>query len=475
MKHVLDAQIYQMPVGQGGFHRASIITYGAEDLFRLPHWNHGSEINSFELVYDCGGTPGLLRRWIQSTYGMNWRRRKPNAIDVLVLSHLHADHINGFREFVATTNVPIKRLIIPHYDDEALLTLLARVASDTNSIEAVTDVAEVVESRGRWFMERGVEEVVFVRPGDGDEILPPEVPLPIEGPSRWEVIHDDKFEGVRGADHEYSLRIYGTRRLETTAGGQKSIASGSIIQPTAHGAVNHLLPWYVIPYCRRPRDEDVERRRAYVAAIDAILDRTTHKSKSIVIAPSQADKVLKRLRQAFEEYVDGRQRSFNELSVSIYSGTLTRNLVEGRLNRGIFGDPVNFQSDPDHIAVDAVGGELLKALHPYVHFARAASGYGWILTGDSDLRDPNDPWYRIFSPLSEVSTFFQLPHHGSRGNIRNLSAVSKAQYFFATADDDDPKHPHPDVVGMVQNSGKGVHIVGEEHHSLINSRVFLGF
>ncbi len=86
------------PVGQGAFYSER-------------HFVNGSE---FTVVYDCGSTTlkkDELSRKIKSIFP------KSHSIDVLFISHFHADHINGIEFLKEHCN--IKRVVLPLLDESA--------------------------------------------------------------------------------------------------------------------------------------------------------------------------------------------------------------------------------------------------------------------------------------------------------------------------------------------------------------------
>ncbi|MEI6142783.1 MAG: MBL fold metallo-hydrolase [Mariniphaga sp.] len=86
------------PVGQGAFYSER-------------HFLRGGE---FTVVYDCGSSTMRtidLEKKIKSTFPKN------NQIDILFISHFHADHINGIEAL--KQHCVIKKVIIPLLDDEA--------------------------------------------------------------------------------------------------------------------------------------------------------------------------------------------------------------------------------------------------------------------------------------------------------------------------------------------------------------------
>ncbi|MCH6233982.1 MBL fold metallo-hydrolase [Cognataquiflexum rubidum] len=86
------------PIGQGAFYSER-------------HYIRGTE---FTIVYDCGSTTlqgKKFERKIKSTFP------KDHSIDVLFISHFHADHINGIEILAKHCN--IKKVVLPLIDNTA--------------------------------------------------------------------------------------------------------------------------------------------------------------------------------------------------------------------------------------------------------------------------------------------------------------------------------------------------------------------
>lgn len=97
------------PVGQGAFFS-----------------EHFDDVDkSFTIVYDCGSLtldPLSMRSKVNSSF------RKDQVIDVLFISHFHADHINGI-DFLKN-QCRIKNVVIPYLNEEAkILTRIENYAS----------------------------------------------------------------------------------------------------------------------------------------------------------------------------------------------------------------------------------------------------------------------------------------------------------------------------------------------------------
>lgn len=99
------------PIGQGAFYTE----------------RHNFSGTEFTIVYDCGSTTHKgkkLERKIKSTFPKN------HSIDILFISHFHADHINGIE--ILSKHCKIKKVVLPLIDDTAKILLKVTNLIDSN-------------------------------------------------------------------------------------------------------------------------------------------------------------------------------------------------------------------------------------------------------------------------------------------------------------------------------------------------------
>jgi hypothetical protein len=112
------------PVGQGAFYTERHILDKEED-------------KNFTIVYDCGSSkPKLIEAMVKKAFSKN------DEIDVLFISHFHADHINGIGFLKERCN--IKRVVMPFIDEEAkvLLKICCRLDGDTSILPLIDNPQE---------------------------------------------------------------------------------------------------------------------------------------------------------------------------------------------------------------------------------------------------------------------------------------------------------------------------------------------
>ncbi|VXC57596.1 MBL fold metallo-hydrolase [Chryseobacterium sp. 8AT] len=147
MKRMIYIDFKFRAVGQGAFYTG---------IFK--HQNG----NQFSFVYDCGSKS--TRRYIDQEI-LNFVGENNNKkIDVLFISHFHADHINKINELLNKT-AGAKCAILPYLTPEELL--LAYI--DVRKSGGDPDTLSFIQNPTGFLLERSVDEIIYIHPSDEDE------------------------------------------------------------------------------------------------------------------------------------------------------------------------------------------------------------------------------------------------------------------------------------------------------------------
>jgi hypothetical protein len=131
-------------VGQGAFYTERHKTHKGDD---------------FIIVYDCGSmtfTKDALKKKINSAFN------DKDEIDILFISHFHADHINGL-EFLKN-NFKIKKVVLPYLDDEAKTILKV-----SNYLSCENSYADLIDNPADFF--GGETVIITVQVNEGEELV----------------------------------------------------------------------------------------------------------------------------------------------------------------------------------------------------------------------------------------------------------------------------------------------------------------
>ena len=378
----MKVTMVQHTVGQGGLH------YGELTLGQKPlRW-----------VYDCGSNQAdALKREIGSV-------ARSGDIDLLFLSHLDSDHVNGVD--LLLSQVQIREVVLPYLDQE---TLVATIARDAARGALTGLLIEAVSDLPGWFGSRGVETVTFVEYRDDEDDEGGDGPVVLDPPDGGS---DGDCTGVWTVEKKPAL-VSGTASQtgEGIAQLQRVSPGAALVVETPDRQLN----WALVPYVHKP---STALMKAFNDALDAKFGKDTDKKNLAQTAKNPT--VRARLRDCYDAlWID-----HNLISMALYCGP-TR---------------------PENLEIDI----RIPLRHPCWHRHQDCSGCGgWMLTGDAHLdslrrRQRFLKFYQHFTHLTKV---LMLPHHGSIHNHSDqvLNKMPELRVGFAAAGPNSYGHPHKEV------------------------------
>jgi hypothetical protein len=444
----------QFPVGQGGVHLAQLRT--SAKLHR------SSRAKPVSIMFDCGGigNPSALSRSLSTVRLALPVRAGRRNLDLLVLSHLHCDHIKGFLQFVQGVPLSIDRLIIPHYDDEDRLVLLAQVAAQTADIDLVIQTDQITANPGQWFGDRGVAQVIQIRPGGGD---------PTAGPTGGPLSPEPKAPEEEGGDRSASPSIVlndHQRRSLPLDGNHHVVENGAMAQVAVNASrsgAQVLTDWIALPYCLRtaPGQGGHRDKAQFVGEVKVELANYRNVAGMLEVKPGQAANILTKLKDSFRSYVGSQHSTWNALSLSLFNGLQRKRSLHAYVSI-------------DRSTTAFVEKSHFSLLAPFVFprppiYMGTRGGHAWVHTGDSDLMNRTADWCAFYKAHYESCSIFQLPHHGSDNNFATTFSLAPALIAFATCRSSSRHHPGPFVVSAVRGQNVEFHSVTEDPQSVLQS------
>lgn len=443
----------QHPVGHGGFHSGLISTF--DGTLHGIRTTSDRPIASFSYVYDCASERSDAFNSELSLY----RTESSGTTDVLFVSHLHADHINGIDRLQAMA--PARTVVVPYLD---MVERLLFVLSDFEQGTASRTSLDYFEGPAAWWLSRGAERVIFLQQGRPDDGPPPRggVPdEPIEGPSRGRRIEleDEPKKKIPGsrlatyfrAPHEVTDEklIPANASTRVSEIGAFVAAFGSYLQLEWQASPDDPWcrgDWILLPYVHPVVDPT--RKRFFTDLKKALGFRGTDEVKL-------AKRLLEKLRsvESAKTLVDIYSRHFtgghSAVSMSLYSGPLS-----GR--GGKSGDGASPSRQWHSSLEEPAYGR---------HFWHR-SGIGWLSTGDAALRQDKwrQPWQDFFADFGDRIAVMTLPHHGSANNFHSDILEFKAlQFVLATTVEARNRVARlRETLGKVESKGIRTRVVDDE-------------
>ena len=400
----MDVTMIQHPVGQGGMFSGQLKAGSA----------------TLRWVYDCGSNQqDRLCEEIVSVAA-------EGAIDLLFLSHLDSDHVNGVDRLLAATKVT--EVVLPYLSTaEFALAVVQDVAAGALSgtfLEFVTDPA-------KWLIGRGVSTVSFVKAVDEDRSL-----------GDW-LIPEPNGEPLGGGDN---------RRLSVqwpAAAVKKRAVKKATVQDIAAGAAASIatngskVDWLLAPYAHKPSKD---RMRDFGKALEHYFGKGLTRSAIVRHARNEQG------RDLLKACYGWLWRDHNKVSMSLYAGP---------------------QASPNLTSLQLPFSQW-RSGGP----ATPRAEVGWLMTGDAELasRRKLDAFLSYYHRVRDRVSVLVLPHHGSRlsFNPRLVRGFPKLNACIAAAGRNQYGHPHSRVyehvtrflgaqawhqVSECPTSGFGVHAV----------------
>ncbi|VWC48232.1 hypothetical protein BLA6860_07581 [Burkholderia lata] len=435
----------QFSIGQGGFH-STVVHYRRE---------------RFSVVIDCGGGSKETRQPLIETFTGG----VPTEHDILAISHLDRDHINGVPEL--TQSAQFRYVFLPHVDESAYARwMTTRLAFEVEEAEAgsIALALDVVTGLyggryGRPVIVRGPdpidprdlrEEVRFPERGAGNPLLPDDLRDLLDGagaglPSTTSIGLEDidwvfRFYSYEWTEPDQLNKIWMHPFFDDLTTAIDALVNNPERPGVAQGIIDRL--------------EDKIPADHANGAIFALTGKETSFERAISV---------KRLLGEVYERTPG-LADYNDASMCVYSGPVQRGTSR----------PLNWFRRYVQTTVDGAAWARSRA-------ARDIRSVGWIHTGDLNLDNDTKlaKFLRHYDAELRTASVLVLPHHGSLrsygGDLGRL--VTLTQYL-----DDQPlflapalptgHYRHPDASVMEQCRKLGfAHIVDDKRATIFQESV----
>lgn len=407
---------HQHAVGQGGFHSARLTgPSGATwiDQNGLPA--AGDDPTSISWVYDCGSENKAAVETEVDTYldtAGPW-------LDLLFISHLDGDHVNGVeRLFSGQPGLKVGTIAVPYLTDGARAYTLAQTIASGGEASDQDFVRQLILDPVAALTRFDPRRILLFRSGEGpvgeaDPDINPTGPSAPDGERPvW------KLTGPDGASPRGSTLVR-TATLEATVVSDDAVLAA----PIGWGG----FQWIFKPYVRPQNQVVID---AFLAEAATELNKTPDEVEAMLFDPEglkvllTSDDDTKALGDAYKTVF----KSKNNTSLCIHAGPAPQ---PNRQNAWAF------CSDD----------------HAYVR----RETIGWLGTGDLDIKAKIwvDRFLDHYAAEKDRTRVLQIPHHGSIHNWHVDALTMNPRSCVVSASPSNPTwiHPDPTIVAQVAATG----------------------
>ena len=421
----------QHAVGQGFFHTGELRPRGG----KITHY-----------VYDCGAMKkyAASRQRAIDLYIANVGG-PGKTLDILYISHAHADHLNGLPQLLhATKGLKVETIMMPLIPLEERLISFARSASvDEHSATSAfyrDFILDPVATMSRF----GPDRIIVVQAGARDDGSPFSV-----NPNNPDGNRPDIDQRL-AQNKDGGWKFYGKGTLErvTDVSGDRSkipvlSAPDSLAVSVGTGGQQH---WILAPYI----DPAVAATKStFMTALAISLGIKSSSLHHWLKTKGNLQLLLtnhvKELTQAYDSVTS----DLNVTSLCLYSGP-----------------------------ADSISS--LEVFHS-VHMGQAEwlmrnpESIAWLGTGDAAFKKNarRGRFLKHYAPLLNYVSTLSLPHHGSEGNFHDGLIINVGPRFCIAAADAIPRwrHPGTHVVQRVSSFGLPLHVVTSDVRSTFIERI----
>ena len=450
-----------MPIATTRFHAVGQGCFYSGEIFCAPN------SDPLRIVYDCGSeTAGnVLKREVDLFHQII----HDATLDVLILSHLDADHVNGL-SLLLDNGLTARNVFLPY-----LSPVQRAIAAAGAGDEVGPDYFELLADPVSFLEERGVENIIFINGGEDDQERRSELGAPFQPSDNGDNSPDlgDLENDKEGALHfrkgeESKSPPPSDQRAQGKLPLGAAQAEGAADSRPAQKANFHFKTDcrpFRLTRCWQGKFFHRDDMRLPVSAISGASDFTIHPGDStsvqrykrfladvhgrfgtldpgrlVLAIRDEADR--KELKDCYH-HIRG---NHNDVSLVFWHGPMQAQ-AEARLTTG-----ARTRGWRQSAGVSVCNG-------------------GTLLTGD--LTCTNQIVQKMvhhFSGQLSESAFLQVPHHGSlhSWNTRLLTATSpEIMPVICAGIRNGYSHPHPQVIDDLDNTNGGVRwFVSDERNTV---------
>jgi hypothetical protein len=378
-----------------------------------------TKTDQFVIVYDCGSVS--KENYLNDS--IDEFRTRFKKIDLLMISHFDKDHVNGVNRLLMGINC--KLVVIPYYLPIIRLALFGNSDPDNDYTSFIKDPINYFLDTNKF----DVDEVLVLENGNDNEENPKKAPEPKNPEKQLELIEKIILDKIKDNDDDFKSRVNNNEENEPNSKDKVKY----LTLPFKISLSNEF--WEFVFYLKNFNDPI--GLNDFREDIDKILTKTKDGKLTSLFDELYTLKIKELYKKHFVSDI-------NYTSLVAYHGPLKHNKFTE-----IY---------------------LSYFSHWWPHF-EPMKKTGILLTGDSFLKKDEDfnPFYNYYSPYYiENSFLFQIPHHGSKKNWKDLpNGLEEIPFYIINHGWGRKKHPNKDVVAnIVANKHKNLLISNNESSAI---------
>lgn len=384
-------------------------------------------IGGFNMVYDCGELSGPKK--ILNLISDYKKDLGKSSIDMLVVSHLHYDHVCGLDELLR--NAHVRYVFLPY-----LLPIQRLILAISKPVNANQSYYNFLMDPVSYFLEKGVETVILLGGKKGDK-----------GPGKFDTTdNNSRNEGFDIDSEDFnneSILLPDDNDLrEIILENDPQLIdpwfNTSILIKTHSGLVSLKNKW-VFGFFVPPTDKNLKRFEGCIMRKFS----QTKKINSAALRRILSNKsTLKELKKCYEKTF----KRLNDTSLILFHGP-TRRIY-------------SFICPSSSSVMAPTPSRFYRCESPLEDNVT----FGWVLTGDVDFNKVLPEFLNHFSAYLGHMTHLLIPHHGSKANWNPtvMKRVIKPSHWFVSFGLGNPyRHPNYDVIHDILSEGNTVSACNE--------------
>ncbi len=389
------------------------------------------------LVYDCGSYQlNILEDHINNLRKYNIV--DGNKIDVLVISHLHYDHVNGLDILLNTFNIGY--VVLPYIKPiERLIIGLEKINLPEWYYDFLSDPV-------RYLIEKGVKEVVIIT---GEEGSPPKFRDADEISSDHEKVN---FNGLPKLNDEEKKNIYENEPL------WEVFENIDKLRLRKHDGYAYIFgAWKLRFFNYKIENEILEDFKNCLKN-----KKIDYENQEVLKNVIRTKSLRKELKSCY--YKINKDLNFTSLVLGMFY--FPKNNITFKINQRTL-----FEVFREYLYIYSIGLRLKIVDHelsPYLdcYKEKNLNAFGQMLFGDINLKKDNkfDELINHYNGLLDKVFLTQVPHHGSEEtwNLRILEKLPKCKHWIISYGiNNQYGHPHKGVLEDIRKKGRCFHLNNE--------------